>query len=530
MFYNSSNSFQYNDCVSRGACSISPDISSMQEIMFIILRQIAYYLIKLEEAGVIKNDVTNDLISEIALIDAAKDLTESQILNSFSKEYNNLVQVRKDYIKLCNDKNFICTDLKNLVKLSPKTSLSSILKLGNRAFMQKYKQLNSGRKYFSEILFSIIKSVCTNLIYLQEYGKDNIRAKQAVLECLNIFNGTNLMQEKIKSGIDRLAKIDLELLKNLFENQEEIYGEIFETEVCRSTSPNKAIMVSGSNLHDLASLLKSVKNTDIDVYTNGNLLIAHAFPYFKKFVNLKGHFGSGIFNTILDFATFPGAILLTKNESQYIEYLYRGRLFTTDDIAPVGVVKIENNNFTPVITSANHAKGFAKGRQKESETVGCDINKLMKKFDEILNKNPDRIFIIGFSNFSFSQQEYFKNFFNMLPANSFALSFSYNPELENVITLNIGNNYAVMCAILQKIYEKIPVHSEKLVFFMTKCDISSLSYTVNLKNKGAKNIFLSECPPMVINPVVLKSFINIYGMCKMTTPKQDFDEIKKREI
>ena len=35
--------------------------------------------------------------------------------------------------------------------------------------------------------------------------------------------------------------------------------------------------------------------------------------YFKQFKNLKGHFGTGVNSTILDFATFPGAILLTKN-------------------------------------------------------------------------------------------------------------------------------------------------------------------------------------------------------------------------
>ena len=44
MFYNASNNYEYNDCVAMGACSISPNISSMQEVMMILLRQIAYYL------------------------------------------------------------------------------------------------------------------------------------------------------------------------------------------------------------------------------------------------------------------------------------------------------------------------------------------------------------------------------------------------------------------------------------------------------------------------------------------------------
>ena len=81
-------------------------------------------------------------------------------------------------------------------------------------------------------------------------------------------------------------------------------------------------------------------------------------------------------NCILDFATFPGAIFLTKNFSQNLEFLYRGRLFTTAKIQPQGVVKIDNDNYTPLIESALAAKGFAKGRAKDSEFVGYDSEKL----------------------------------------------------------------------------------------------------------------------------------------------------------
>ena len=142
MFYNSTNGFEYNDCISKGACSVSPNISSMQEVMFILLRQIAYYLIKLKEFDICKEDVIFDVISEIALIDAAKDLSEAQILDAFSKQYINLVKCRKEYLKICKEKDVQCDDLKNLMKFSPKTSLSSILKRGDKEFIHKYKKFN----------------------------------------------------------------------------------------------------------------------------------------------------------------------------------------------------------------------------------------------------------------------------------------------------------------------------------------------------------------------------------------------------
>ena len=91
MYYYSN--FEYNDCIGKGACSVSPNISSMQEVMYILLRQEAHYLIKLLEMGIRKSKIIHDIIIEIASIDLAKDLSESQILNSFSKQYINQLYI-----------------------------------------------------------------------------------------------------------------------------------------------------------------------------------------------------------------------------------------------------------------------------------------------------------------------------------------------------------------------------------------------------------------------------------------------------
>ena len=365
------------------------------------------------------------------------------------------------------------------------------------------------------------------MVHLYEINKTCTLAEDDVLNALNLFNSHRILSEKIKQSIDRLAKNDIELLEIINKSQIENFGEIEKSEVSLSTRPNKAIMVSGSNFDDLRNVLLALKDKDIDVYTNGNLLIAHAFPYFKKFDNLKGHFGSGTFNTILDFATFPGAILLTKNETQNIEYLYRGRLFTTDDITPKGVAKIENNDFSPLIESAIQAKGFAKGQQRNPVEIGYNENELELKMQEIINSNPKKLFIIGHANLSINQTDYLKNFFKLMPADSYAISFSYNPDKDNVFALNLGNDYPLIYGALTKIFSYVPVNSDKLVFFLTKCDVNSLSNIINLKNNGAKNIFLPDCPPTVINPAVLRAFNKIFNIHTITTPEEDLAKIKE---
>lgn len=521
MFYNSFKSNEYNNCTAKGACSVSPNISSMQEVMFIILRQIAYYLLKLIEFDIYKNDIIKDIIFEISVIDGAKDLSEAQILNSFSKQYLNLVNCRKEYLTVCKEKNSNCDDLKNLIKLSPKTSLAAILKKGDKEFIHKYKKLNFNQKYYAEILLALVKSVSINLSNLYEQNSDFYNIAKEVLVALNLFNSNRVSTEKFKEQMHELAKCDVTLLNLISEAQVNYFGELIESKVSFSTRPNKAILVSGSNLEDLKLVLENVKNEKIDVYTNGNLLIAHAFPYFNNSKNLIGHYGNGSFNTILDFATFPGAILLTKNEAQNIEYLYRGRLFTTDDVAPKGVVKIENNNLIPLIESAKQAKGFAKGQQRNPTIVGYNDKFFEKEINKIVNLNPEKIFIIGHTELTIEVKDYFKKFFSLIPPNTYTISFSYDPKLDNVLAINLVNDYALIYRTLNKIFERFPIDSDKLAFFLTKCDVNSLSNIINLKNRGAKNIFLSDCPPLVINPAILHAFTKLFEINKITNPKDD---------
>ena len=509
MFYNSTG--EYNECVSHGACSVSPDVSSMQEILYILFRQIAFYLVNLKSLGINKTSTVDSLIQSISLTDNVKDFTEVQILNIFSSLYNILINSKNDYVQHCKDSNIKPKYIKNLIKLTPDTNLSSLLNLGEKEFINKYKNVNSDKKYLNEILISIIKSVSANLITLKELSSDCTIASDLIISALNVMN-LHISAKNIKQIIDKLAQCDIELLEDINNQREQKFGHPQKTNVSYSTVPNKAVMVSGNNFADLSNLLEFSKDTDIDIYTNGNLLIAHSYPYFNQFKNLKGHFGNDVINIMLDFATFPGAILLTKNESQNIEYLYRGRLFTTDNIVPKGVSKVDNNDFTELVNSALNAKGFAKGREKPHKTVGFDLENFKKDFENLLNKNPGKIHLFGFSDLRPQNISDFKRFFNNMNDDEIAVSFSYNPGKDNVLHINLAYDYALLHKISRYIFEKVPINSDNLYLYFTKCDYNSLSNIIYLKNKGAKNIYLSACQPNIINPAVLNIFKKIYNI------------------
>ena len=153
----------------------------------------------------------------------------------------------------------------------------------------------------------------------------------------------------------------------------------------------------GYNIKELENILENVKNENIDVYTHDDMILAHTFPKFRKYAHLKGHFGKGLENCLIDFAIFPGPIILTRNSLHNIENFYRGRLFTTDySISPKGVIKIDSSNFEEVITSAKKAKGFKTGKICNSIIIGFNYDEITELIDEkIKSCKYKQIFIIG---------------------------------------------------------------------------------------------------------------------------------------
>ena len=324
-----------------------------------------------------------------------------------------------------------------------------------------------------------------------------------------MLNHAKINNNELKEQINKFASSDhllqLEISRLLLTE----FGEISKVKVSHSSRKGKAILVSGNNFFDLLKILEETKDKNIDVYTHSNLLITHALKKFSNYKNLQGHYGDNTENSILEFATFPGAILLTKNSRNNTEYLYRGRLFSNDYIVPEGVVKVENDDFTQLIDTANNAKGFSKGKIKEDTTIGYNEEEITNQFDEIVNKlnnkELEKVYIIGMNAHSEIQKEYFHEFFTNMKKNEFAISFSYESKNKNVFTIDVGNYTPLATNILHKFFEKISIDSEQIAFFFTTCDVMSISNIIMLKNAGAKNLYMATCPPTLVNPSVFET-------------------------
>lgn len=533
MFYNY---YQYDDynfdsCTAKGVCSTDPTISSLQEVIMMYLKQLSFYTLRLKKSGVTNKVIKENILNTISGLVSNTDYSQEQFKNIIMTIYENLRQSKILYERICKNNNISATKLENKLKLSKQLDLNEAIKQGEKEFIRKNKLLNQTQRHIYEIFLVLIKNVCINLIQLKSYDVDCDEAYYSMLQILSMMNYKRTSTEKLKQIILRFVKINYKLVKLLHRTETETFGYQEPVDVSFSTRFGKAILVSGSNLKELEEILKATKNLNLDVYTHGSMIMGHTYPKLSTYPQLKGQFGLGVENCLLDFATFPGAILMTKNSLQNIEYLYRGRLFTTDANVPKGVTQIKNSDFRPLIKSALEAKGFAKGQVRESLKIGYKEEVIERRVNEVITKINSRdikhLFIIGILNHTSLQKRYFSRLLKSLPLNTHAITLSTYTPSTNTFQINSSYDFLLMYKILEDLKKKVEYKTFDISVFLTKCDKYAIANMLNLKDLGVENIMLGHCSPMSINPMIIDAFRDIFDIKIISTPKEDINYLTK---
>ena len=511
--------YQYDSCISKGICSISPKISALQTVLVLYLRMFAKFAIDLD----LDKDIQEFVLNTISITIYNPEFNEKSYYFAIENFKEKLPLIMKKYSDF-NQENDMNTEKEKANELFNETSdIIQAIKYGEKIINRAFNNIPQKIRDLYNIMLVISKSISINLLDLKSFDKESLEGFSTILNLLSRINLEEKNVEILKSEIFRAVKTDVKLMKELRDAQEERYGKQGLSEVSYSTIPNKAVLVVGSNIRELETVLDALKEINVDVYTHDDMMLAHTFPKFSTYPHLKGQFGQGLENCLLDFATFPGPIILTKHSLHNIENFYRGRLFTTDyTTSPKGIIKIENNDFTEVIKSIETTRGFKTGKQCETITIGYIYDDILEKIKIKLEENIyKRIFIIGLDNYSLEQKVYFEKLIKLTPKDVLIISFSYNIEQENLIYINTCfDNYSWI-----KIFEAIYEYNSKIIVFVPKCEKNTISQIIYLSHLENVNIYLGKCTPILLNPSLMNTLQETFCIKSITSSKKDLEEI-----
>lgn len=519
----------YNDCAIDGYCSIDPIVYSLMEVLLYELKQITYYYIKMQELGYENKNFKNQIIDYLSLFLVGYEFNRDEFERILKQIHKAKEEVKEAYVNLCEKRNIDCQILKSNIKFE-KFDLSSIVNQGEQQAIQRNKILNPDIKNLYEIILNLIKSASIRLTELKAYTEDYVPEEDGILRLFNNLNFSAMTETKLIKKINDFSRINYQIHQKLHQFKEEYYGKITLNDVEVGVEKGKSILVSGQNLKDLENLLEAAIDTDINVYTHNGLVVAHAYPKFAKYKNLKGHYQMSLDSVQFDFASFKGPVLVIRNFQYLLDRLYRGRLFTTNIIAGKGMTRIEDNNFLPLIEAAENSTGFDSNHRLAQIKVGYDEDSVMQKADEIIekikNKKIKQLIVVGLLNHAAIQSAYFSEMEKNLPSDYYVISTTIPSSKENILYFNSFFNSSLIYKIIARIKEHIDLDKFPVSVFITTCNLHTISHLFNLRYLGIKNIYLPKCTSNTITPGMIEFLKSKFDFKQVTDdPKQDLKNV-----
>lgn len=519
---------EYDECTIKGICSISPTLSAIKSAIFGCLQELGFYIQKNHSFDFKNEDEKNLFIDFFSLLISNNEYKEEELFKYIKTLQHSIVETKTQYQNFCEQQQKSINFYRSEIKLKPNFQLTDLIKQGQKFESRFHKNFSEDQRKGYELVLIVYKSICLYMIELRDLNVDIDKYYMELLYAISKESLGNMQVDEIKKYLKKYAEINNEIMQLAFEERKRAFGEFIETETLTSPIEGKCVLVSGTNLKDLELLLEATKDKGINVYTHGQMIIAHAFPKLKSYSHLVGHYGKGLESYMADFSRFPGPILITKIPLVKIENLYFSSIYTTNKFSSINARQIIDNNFETLIHSAMSAEGFEETLPKTTIKTGVIEDSYYKTIDELAEKIKTKqiknVFFIGRSNNTQAQIDYFKIFLTIITEDSFLISFYYN-NTKNTIFTNLDYAFPFLLKTLDILIPLKNTYGCKINVLNTRCEPHTIPNIITVKSKGVNNIYFERCSPMLMNPALVDFFMEWFDIKKYTNPKGDYKEM-----
>ncbi len=323
------------------------------------------------------------------------------------------------------------------------------------------------------------------------------------------------------------------------------YGDPEPTEVDIGVNNNPGILISGHDLLDLEELLEQSKDSNIDIYTHGEMLPANSYPFFKKYRHFAGNYGNSWWRQQQDFKSFNGPILMTTNCLVPPEESYKDRVFTTGLVRFKGVKHVDNRkngspkDFSPII---NMAKNSQPPQEIESGKIMCGFgaNSLLSNVDNIINAVTQglikRFIVMAGCDGRYKNRNYFTEIAEKLPKDSVILTagcakYRYNkldlgnigpfPRVIDAGQCNDSYSLALLALKLKETLNLDDINKLPISFDIAWYEQKAVLVLLALLHLGFKNIRLGPTLPAFLSPKVTKVLVEKFNIIPTGDVQED---------
>ena len=523
------NFFGYGEAPIKGVSSITPELNAIQHLILAYVEQLAYYIIQLEQRGYSNAKIQAEFLDVLASMIENVDYTEKTLNEILTILYDEIYEARELYSKICEKNGDEPFFLKSPCRFKKECTLSEAIKQGQKIVKKNLEKVTEEEKQKIQIFEIVLKSICLYVIELIDL-KENVDFEyKKLLSALSILNFSESILQRYDELMEDYVNVDHELALKVYDVRKREFGEFQKVKIPTEIKPGKCILVAGTNLKELELILEATKDKSINVYTHGQMIVAHTYKKFEQYKHLAGHFGRGIEYCGSDFANFHGPIYLTKLSLHKMDRVFRRPVFTSDRFVPEGLITVQNHNYEELIERALNSRGYNNPREGRLIEHGLSEREFYSSMSDISRKIEDgefkHIMLLGVSNGTEEQADFFRNFFSNLSSDSVVVSFSYFDPSISYNRLNMDYAFPFVYKILEEFLKVRTVEELDPVILFTRCEPHTIPNLFYMKYLGIKRIYFGECSPILVNPKLVNIIRDELGLLKYSTPQNDAEVI-----
>jgi len=518
-------------CTVKGICGKEPDVAVLEDQVIRALKDLSVYAHAAVEKG--RRD---------------KDLDEFVLKSIFTTVTN----VNFDPVSL---RNYISSILDWQLKVSewPEAvgakgcnvqSLDEFLSDEEASSITgRRERLGEDVTSLQELLVYGIKGTAAYAYHALMLGAEDGETAAFIYKAFDYINQKEQDFEKILGLCMECGEVNFKVMEALDRANTSSYGNPEPTEVNMKPLSGKCLLVSGHDLKDLEEILKQTQGKGINVYTNGEMLPAHAYPEFKKYDHLVGNYGGAWHAQIKEFDEFPGPIVMTSNCIQKPKDSYKDRIFTCGPVGWPGVTHIENHDYSEVVDRALQCEGFSDSEDEKKIMIGFGHHTVLSVADKVVTAIKEgalkHIFLVGGCDGHSKDRNYYGDFAKSVPDDSLILTlgcakFRFNqndfgdiggiPRLLDMGQCNDSYSAIKVAVTLAQVFET-DVNSLPLTLNISWYEQKAACILLTLLHLGVKNIYLGPTLPAFISQNVLNFLVEKFQISGISTVEKDIEKM-----
>ncbi|MFQ6794157.1 MAG: hydroxylamine reductase [Thomasclavelia sp.] len=517
-------------CSQIGVCGKTPTTAKLQDILIDVTKELAEGLNELSNQQKI-DDLYHDQISKNLFITITNANFDDEMI---STEINKTINLKKAvFLQLDNQKNFSS----RIIDENIETRMNKVGVL---------KTENEDIRSLKELITYGLKGMAAYNHHSQILGYRDSKIDCFIIEALVKIDDPKMTLDDYLALTMETGKYGVAVMKLLDKANTDTYGHPEITEVSLNTRNNPGILVSGHDLRDLEMLLEQTKDTGIDVYSHGEMLPAHYYPFFKKYDHFVGNYGNAWWQQKEEFLSFNGPILLTTNCLVPPLTSYQERIYTTGAVGFPGCHYIvsDDHGYKDFSAIIEHAKKCKPPKSiEDGKIVGGfahhQVLALANQIVESVNSGKIKKFVVmAGCDGRHPTRQYYQDFALNLPQDTIILTagcakYRYNkldlgtingiPRVLDAGQCNDSYSLAMIALKLQEVFGLDDINDLPIIYNIAWYEQKAVIVLLALLSLGVKNIHLGPTLPAFLSKNVIAFLVENFKMATIQTVKEDLD-------